>query len=699
MTFLRSVKQSLFNFFYILTIFVTTFTMLPLPAVAATKDDKHSALYDTPFYSETEQCGGSSSADSGGAGDPSTARDALLKQDLDPKWVDVIIKNATKYQADPIAMASLLFWENRKFPEYKTSGWPVNPDRGAGPWQFTAGTWPGLSDADFVIGTQDPAISTPAAAKFVKSIGGVAGSKLGSISQNFGRGTNIKSMATVAKSYNSGGATYRAPGVANYGDSRIWTYPGGSWDSSKQQIIDDYIVSMTYVYYQIGNGTKVSYTNDPSYIHEALSKKDEVKAYSFGGGTGAQTPTDDGTGCGENTCSATGNGDTIVLDPGHSPPTPENDRDSKTGLYDFDYANQPEMNNAFTAATKIAEKLEAKGYDVVVTKKSVNDTFNLSERAKKINATHGALVFTMHSNQDGVNDLMYPDDQSKRSPKGSARKDGTDGLVYPEVAAPSKAFAEKMAPIIATGISKHYIAQSFNQAYPGGIVGNGKNVGNTPVQSILTSIPQVYSEVEESVLPSSDFIDAATKAIEAAVPASGGSAPAATSSPAPSPDSDSSCAPTGSIEAAVQKALEYSWSDGRKGLEMKPSYKEAVEAAQAKKEYVGGYRYPGIDCGGFITLVMRNSGADPNYNPKKSNTIGQKAYLKSSQKYENLGDLTDVSKLQPGDIAVNDSHTYMYVGSQPDFHGNSASASLDGYAPTANSAYFGFTWFRLKSGG
>jgi beta-N-acetylhexosaminidase len=229
-------------------------------------------------------------------------------------------------------------------------------------------------------------------------------------------------------------------------------------------------------------------------------------------------------GCDSTTAPAQTNsgGQTIVLDPGHSPQTSASQQDSHTGLFVQDYANDPEMANAFTAAKSIESRLKKDNYNVVLTKSSANDTLDLGERAKRINDAKGALVVTLHSSPGIAGFLMYPDSNSHRTPKTGRRLDGTTGLVHPDIEGPSKDFAQKMAPIIAQGIGNSgYVAKSFNDEYgANGLLGNGLNSGNTPVQTILTAIPAVYSEVEQSVLPSDKFADAMTKAIEAAVPAS-----------------------------------------------------------------------------------------------------------------------------------------------------------------------------------
>jgi hypothetical protein len=155
----------------------------------------------------------------------------------------------------------------------------------------------------------------------------------------------------------------------------------------------------------------------------------------------------------------------------------------------------------------------------------------------------------------------------------------------------------------------------------------------------------------------------------------------------------------------VQMAIKYAWPDYHEApyLIMKPEYKAAIDAAMKRGEYVGGGQYPGIDCGGFVTRVMRDSGADPEYNKYQSNTDEQMRYLNDNpQKYQKLTNVTGIQDLEPGDIAINSTHTYFYVGDVPGFNGNSASASISftgtGWRTPMASAASGFTefnWYRL----
>lgn len=140
-------------------------------------------------------------------------------------------------------------------------------------------------------------------------------------------------------------------------------------------------------------------------------------------------------------------------------------------------------------------------------------------------------------------------------------------------------------------------------------------------------------------------------------------------------------------------------------LEMQPAYVDAVAKARSTPGmYVGdGQGAWGVDCGVFVTLLVRDSGFDPgyNYDGKGGNTSIQ--YQWTSEHWQKLGDAgsIDPATLQPGDVANNEStHTFIYVGDIPGFESKIASASWGERAPMADTAQSptqsGFTWFRKK---
>lgn len=126
--------------------------------------------------------------------------------------------------------------------------------------------------------------------------------------------------------------------------------------------------------------------------------------------------------------------------------------------------------------------------------------------------------------------------------------------------------------------------------------------------------------------------------------------------------------------------------------ERMPAYANAVTQSISEGRYVGGSvaGVPGIDCGGFVTILVQNSGLEPNYNDTKGPTSAQENWVKThGWKLLNASPSTeiDTSILQPGDIAFTNAHTFIYVGEIPDFHSVIASASYSdhgaGRAPMA----------------
>lgn len=145
---------------------------------------------------------------------------------------------------------------------------------------------------------------------------------------------------------------------------------------------------------------------------------------------------------------------------------------------------------------------------------------------------------------------------------------------------------------------------------------------------------------------------------------------------------DTSCA--GAVDGnLIQTILNYAWPEHHSApyLDTKPAYAAAIATALENGEYVGSSTVnPGIDCGGFVTRAMRDSGADPNYNSAQGNTTVQYSYLNNpSNGYIELDNPT-TADLLPGDIAIRTAsegggHTFIYVGSVVGFGEKVASAS------------------------
>lgn len=203
----------------------------------------------------------------------------------------------------------------------------------------------------------------------------------------------------------------------------------------------------------------------------------------------------------------------------------------------------------------------------------------------------------------------------------------------------------------------------------------------------------------------------------------------------PDNSANSSCLGVGTskVDLIVDKILEYAWptycSSSRGSCEgfvseklgdyatptsRTKTYTTATNLAKDRGEYIGSCN--GVDCGAFVTRVMRDSGADPNYNNwqtpghQQGNTTQQLEYLRRMTQEGKYQRVMSERELQTGDIAIRSSqtfpglagHTFFYVGSikYPDgteFGGDAASASQCDRAPMAgpNDDFGEYEWYRL----
>lgn len=138
---------------------------------------------------------------------------------------------------------------------------------------------------------------------------------------------------------------------------------------------------------------------------------------------------------------------------------------------------------------------------------------------------------------------------------------------------------------------------------------------------------------------------------------------------------------TGDLQGLV---LEYAWPQyfSPPHLEMMPGYASAVRRAQQEGRYVGGGARPGIDCGGFVTTLLIDSGFELEYNfsglvsEGASNVAtGQRPWVEQNWVEVGRGPEINVADLQPGDVAFSPGHTFVFVGDIEGFDSNIASAS------------------------
>ncbi len=153
----------------------------------------------------------------------------------------------------------------------------------------------------------------------------------------------------------------------------------------------------------------------------------------------------------------------------------------------------------------------------------------------------------------------------------------------------------------------------------------------------------------------------------------------------------SGCSINGEFQALVKG---YAWPEHHNAPwhDRMPDYAAAVTQSLSEGRYVGGSvaGVPGIDCGGFVTILVQNSGLAPDYNDSKGSTDTQESWVKSHNwELLNASPTTsvDTSILQPGDVAFSSGHTFIYVGEIDGFNSVIASASYStrgsGRAPMA----------------
>ena len=152
--------------------------------------------------------------------------------------------------------------------------------------------------------------------------------------------------------------------------------------------------------------------------------------------------------------------------------------------------------------------------------------------------------------------------------------------------------------------------------------------------------------------------------------------------------------------------MKYAWPETPKRTDKKPEYAEAITKAKSEGRYVGDSCFGGgVDCGGFVTTILHDSGFEPryNHNGKQSEGAGatstQRAWAEANWQNLGTGGSVNVNDLKPGDVAHSPGHTFVYVGHIDGFATEIASASQCETAPKAGMESLvseSVTWFRKK---
>ncbi|MCL2445108.1 phage tail tip lysozyme [Candidatus Saccharibacteria bacterium] len=124
----------------------------------------------------------------------------------------------------------------------------------------------------------------------------------------------------------------------------------------------------------------------------------------------------------------------------------------------------------------------------------------------------------------------------------------------------------------------------------------------------------------------------------------------------------------------IETVLAYAWPTYHAPpfLEMMPAYRAAVDRARSEGRYVGGGIHPGIDCGGFTTTLIYDSGWDRgfNHNARGGPTGTQEAWVMNPANgwdRVNPHGVVNTADLIPGDVAFTTGHTFIWVGEIPGF--------------------------------
>jgi len=182
------------------------------------------------------------------------------------------------------------------------------------------------------------------------------------------------------------------------------------------------------------------------------------------------------------------------------------------------------------------------------------------------------------------------------------------------------------------------------------------------------------------------------------------------SSGAALPGTSASCSSSGASSSLQEYTLKYAWPQihHEPRIQRKDEYIEAIYKATDEGRYIGSDY--GVDCGGFVTTLVYDSGFDKtyNHNAKGGNSFVQ--YVWANLNWQALGKANDTflpdgskftdDKLQPGDVAFSPGHTWIYVGEINGFESKYASASQGEKAPSAGGEgvdWDGAIWFRKKS--
>lgn len=420
-----------------------------------------------------------------------------------------------------------------------------------------------------------------------------------------------------------------------------------------------------------------------------------------------------GTGCQCSVASVvnTGGAGTVVLDPGHAGvDTQGKIKDAETGLYIGESTNPTERKQVWDVSQKVKTILETNGYKVIVTKKSETDDLTLKQRAIIANEANAAIAVSIH-NTPGT----FGGSASWVTPQkvgGYRTNDAGEKTIFSDSGTAQKSLQYTTAMIEARKAAGEKGTIQHDLDFTGR---EGLSPGNLSIVQLFSKVPWVYNEAGQTGFNGDVYAKGIAEGIMKAVkPASSGTlqasrderagrsiasslrsffSPTASAQDATQTSSgDCSGAASGN---AVQTAINYAWPTYHAPpyTTLKPSYQAAVKAAQKAGKYVGGGINPGVDCGGFVTRVMQDSGVDPKYGGG-GNVVYQHKHIRESGLYK-VVPVKTTADLRPGDIAIafDEGHTFMYVGpGHTGTNGDGSPTKFDTSIASASYSTTGASW-------
>lgn len=427
--------------------------------------------------------------------------------------------------------------------------------------------------------------------------------------------------------------------------------------------------------------------------------KAESKQWKSLGGGGPSSPAQ--------AAPATGGGTktVVALDPGHGGEVAQDDyKDPASGivLADRETPNSPEREDVLEVAKRVKAELETAGYEVVLLRNEPDEKISKFDRVKKAKDANAQLAVSIHTAPNNLNEV-WPQRVGKYREYNSNRLTFSNEEIAKKSQQYTDIFAKKRTEIEGHSVTTDPNNDSQRGSFTGDRVPSQGDISLLQLWS--DTIPWVYNEIGQdqgtaiSEGLKQKYAAALVASIKEAVPSTG-------------TGSNTGCAGSGggAVSGDLSKTtLAYAWPTYKgNDITPKPEWKAAFQKAKSEGRYIGGTAYPGIDCGGFVTNLLIDSGFEPKYNWKAGTEGNEPAYhtpyqykwLRENWQSLGMGNSVDPATLRPGDVAIRNGHTYIFVGKIEGFASEIASASLDQRAPMADTAQdptdSSFEWFRKK---